>query len=335
MGAGAMSLINKMLQDLDARGGGAAGADAHVVRPVPRPKPKLVPRVALAVGAVALLVIGSWFGWRALQPPPVAKGPMPLAPVPPGMVRVTPPQPAPEPVVAVPEVPPGIEAAPTPVPVPRPRPVALPPARAPQAEPVVETNAVTRSAAPRTSEAEYRRALADLQDGRVTDAIAALERCLLLDPRHDGARQTLVGLLVEGGRREDALRQLQLGLGLDPRQPAMAMLLARLQLEKNDAGAVDTLLRTLPYAQGNGDYQAFLAGVLQRQQRNGEAVVQYQAALAATPGNAIWLMGMGISLQAEQRLPEALAAFQQAGASGTLPPNLQAFVERKVQQLKH
>ena len=202
-------------------------------------------------------------------------------------------------------------------------------------EPVPRSVALVAPVATRSAEGEYRRALADLQDGRVTDAIAALERCLLLDPRHDGARQTLVGLLVEGGRREDALRQLQLGLGLDPRQPAMAMLLARLQLEKNDAGAVDTLLRTVPYAQGNGDYQAFLAGVLQRQQRNGEAVVQYQAALAATPGNAIWLMGMGISLQAEQRLPEALAAFQQAGASGTLPPNLQAFVERKVQQLKH
>jgi MSHA biogenesis protein MshN len=336
-----MSLINKMLQDLDARGGGAAGADPHVVRPVVRPTPKLVPRVALAVGVVALLVVGGWFGWRALQTPPVVKGPMPLAPVPPGMVRVTPPQPAPvpepapEPVAAVPEVSAVIEAAPAPAPAPRPRRVVAPPVRAPQAEPVVETDAVTRSAAPRTSETEYRRALADLQDGRVTDAIAALERCLLLDPRHDGARQTLVGLLVEAGRRDDAMRQLQLGLGLDPRQPAMAMLLARLQLEKNDAGAVDTLLRTLPYAQGNGDYQAFLAGVLQRQQRNSEAVVQYQAALAATPGNAVWLMGMGMSLQAEKRLPEALAAFQQAAASGTLPPDLQAFVDRKVQQLNH
>ncbi len=332
-----MSLINKMLQDLDARGGGDAGADAHVVRPVPRPARKLVPRVALAVGAVALLVVGAWFGWRALQKPPVAKGPMPLAAVPRGMVRVTPP--APEPVVAAPtvaaEAPPVPEPAPAPAPAPvtPPRRVAAPPVRAPRAEPVVEPDAVTRSAAPRTSEAEYRRALVDLQDGRILDAIAALERCLLLDPRHDAARQTLVGLLVEAGRRDDAMRQLQLGLGLDARQPAMAMLLARLQLEKNDAGAVDTLLRTLPYAQGNGDYQAFLAGVLQRQQRHGEAVAQYQAALAATPGNAIWLMGLGISLQADKRQADALAAFRQAGASGALPPNLQAFVERKVQQL--
>jgi MSHA biogenesis protein MshN len=159
---------------------------------------------------------------------------------------------------------------------------------------------------------------------------------LQTDPRHDAARQTLVSLLVEAGRRDDAVRQLQLGLGLDPRQPAMAMLLARLQLEQGSAGtaAIDTLLRTLPYAQGNGDYQAFLAGVLQRQGRNREAAAQYQAALAVAPGNAVWLMGLGISLQAEQRNADALAAFQQAAASGMLNPELQGFVERKVQQLR-
>ncbi|WP_332877932.1 tetratricopeptide repeat protein [Massilia sp. S19_KUP03_FR1] len=329
-----MSLINKMLQDLDARGAGG-GVDPVLVKPVLRPTPKLVPRVALAVGLVALLVVAGWLGWRVQQKPQPSKGPMPLAAVPAGMVRVTPPQPvvsapaviAPATVVAAP--PARVKVVKAEAPVRAPRRVAQP---AEQTENIVTRS--TAAAAPRGSEADYRRALADLQDGRVTDAIAALERALQTDPRHDAARQTLVSLLVEAGRREAAQRQLQLGLGLDPRQPAMAMLLARLQLEQGDAGAVDTLLRTLPYAQGNGDYQAFLAGVLQRQQRHGEAVVQYQAALAATPGNPIWLMGMGISLQAEKRLPQALAAFQQADASGALPPNLQGFVERKVQQLK-
>ena len=94
-----MSLINKMLQDLDARGGApGAGADPLLVKPVARPASTLVPRVALATGLVAVLVVGGWFSWRemvtlrAVKPPVVvAQGPMPLAPVPPGMVRVTPP----------------------------------------------------------------------------------------------------------------------------------------------------------------------------------------------------------------------------------------------------
>lgn len=336
-----MSLINKMLQDLDARGGApGAGADPLLVKPVARPHSKLVPYVALGVGFVALLAVGGWFGWRevikqrAAAPVAVARGPMPLAPVPPGMVRVTPPQP-----VAVPEN--VVEAAPEAISAP-----SVPPVKAVRRSPrvvsvvaeappaAVVTSGVTRGQ--RTGEADYRRALVDLQEGRISDAIAALERTLQTDPRHDAARQTLVGLLVEAGRRDDAMRQLQLGLGLDPRQPALAMLLARLQLEQAGTGtaAIDTLLRTLPYASGNGDYQAFLAGVLQRQGRNGEAVAQYQAALAATPGNAVWLMGLGIALQLDKRNAEALTAFQQAAASGTLTAELQAFVERKVQQLR-
>jgi MSHA biogenesis protein MshN len=44
-------------------------------------------------------------------------------------------------------------------------------------------------------------------------------------------------------------------------------------------------------------------------------------------------MGLGISLQAEKRNAEALEAFQKSKASGTLVPELLAFVERKLQQL--
>jgi MSHA biogenesis protein MshN len=46
-------------------------------------------------------------------------------------------------------------------------------------------------------------------------------------------------------------------------------------------------------------------------------------------------MGLGISLQAEKRNGEALDAFQRARASGGLSQELQAFVERRIQQLSH
>jgi MSHA biogenesis protein MshN len=110
------------------------------------------------------------------------------------------------------------------------------------------------------------------------------------------------------------------------------MLLARLQIEHGESG-IETLARTLPYAAGNGEYQALLAGALQRQQRHREAAEQYQAALRTQPQNPVWWMGLGISLQAEKRNAEALDAFRKAKASGTLSPELQGFVERKLGQL--
>jgi MSHA biogenesis protein MshN len=182
------------------------------------------------------------------------------------------------------------------------------------------------------AEGEYRRALAYLQDGRMNEAVAALEQALSVDPAHDAARQTLVGVLIEAKHTDEAIRHLQSGLALDARQPALAMLLARLQIERGGP-AIDTLLRTLPYAGNNADYHAFLAGALQREQRNREAAEQYQAALRVAPANGVWWMGLGMSLQAEKRNGEALEAFQRARASGTLSAELLAFVERRLQQL--
>jgi MSHA biogenesis protein MshN len=182
------------------------------------------------------------------------------------------------------------------------------------------------------AESSYRRALASLQDGYVNDAISALEETLKANPKHDAARQTLVSLLIENRRVDEAMRQLQLGLTLDPRQPSMAMLLARLQIERGASG-IETLTRTLPYAGSNADYHAFLAGALQRQQRHREAAEQYQAALQRVPQNGVWWMGLGISLQAEKRDAEALDAYRKAKGTGSLSPELLGFVDRKIQQL--
>ena len=180
----------------------------------------------------------------------------------------------------------------------------------------------------------YRRALASLQEGRVTDAIAGLQAALRINPRHEAARQTLVGLLIENKRIDEATGELQQALTLDPRQPALAMLLARLQIERGGSG-IEVLLRTLPYAAGDADYQGFLAAALQRQGRHREAAEQYQSALRGMPGKAVWWMGLGISLQAEKRNAEALDAFRRAQGSGTLSQELQGFVERKIAQLAH
>lgn len=182
------------------------------------------------------------------------------------------------------------------------------------------------------AENEYRRALVKLQDARISEAMAGLERALELDPRHEAARQTLVSLLVESGRNAEAIHHLALATSLDPRQASMAMLLARLQLE-NGGNALDTLQRSLPYAETNAEYRAVMAGVLQRAGRHKEAVEHYQAAVRLQPANAVWWMGVGISLQAEKRNAEAKAAFQRAAESGRLAPELQSFVERRLQQL--
>lgn len=375
-----MSLINKMLQDLDARGGQpSAVADSPEIRPVPppeRPFPWL--RVALLGGLVAVLGGSGYLAWRIQQGAPSAAAPVALAQTAPAAAAA----PAPAPVEAA-SAAPAVAAAPAAAPAPaepaaepasvaaaqevappQPQPHRPPPAPAakkegpaprreaarapaPRVAPAVPAKAAPKPPVVKTAKPEpagrvettaqraengYRRALAGLEDGRVTEAIGHLEGALRADPRHEAARQTLVGLLIEAKRPDEAIRQLGAALALDPRQPAMAMLMARLQLERGSPG-IDTLMRTLPYAAGNGEYQAFLAGALAREGRHREAAEHYGVALRTAPQNGVWWMGLGISLQAEKRTAEALAAYQKARESGTLSPELQGFVDRKLKQL--
>ncbi len=353
-----MSLINKMLQDLDARGG-SAGGQLH------QPELKAVPalerdrRPVLLLGGaavLALLAAGGWMGWkyvhgRAAIPVPAVLS-APLSTPAPKMIVVAPakaalPAAAAAPLAgpAAPVAPLSADAAPAEVPktVAEPR---LPRQRAARERGDASPSAGMRAGPMATgsgntvrdlgpeqmAENTYRRALVSLQEGRVSEAMADLERALDINPRNEAARQTYISLLLENKRPDEAVRQLRLALGIDARQPGLAMVLARLQLEMGGP-ALETLLKTLPYAGNSGDYHAFLAGVLQKQQRHAEAIEQYEEALKLAPQNAVWWMGLGISLQAEKRLPEAREAYLRAKSGTGLSAELLAFVSRKLEQL--
>ena len=311
-----MSLINKMLQDLDERGTPDGRGDAAGIRAVPE-RERGLPRAVVFGGAAGLTAIAIALGWIYMKRPGVPPVLVNVAQAP---VPVTVPAPVPVPIPA-PAAIPVAAAAPVTIQMPAAEPVPAPaveetpvvrekkpaeklrreelrriaeaaPARVarpvPAAVPVssekmiVEGKQVT---AQQSVENSYRRALAHLQDGRLDDAMSLLQQTLQRDPRHQGARETLVRLLLEAQRPDEAMRQLQQSLALDPKQPAQAMTLARLQLDRSGGGAaaLDTLKRSLPFAGEHLDYRALLAGVLQREQRYHEAAEQYQLALQSAP----------------------------------------------------
>ncbi|MYM39902.1 tetratricopeptide repeat protein [Duganella qianjiadongensis] len=377
-----MSLINKMLQDLDARGGSADGGlrqqQLHAVEMHGGGSSKLR-MAALALG-VALLAGGGGYGWHYWQGQRVAHA-VDVAAT--GAARAAPeavvsqpkatvaavaaaPDSAQPVAAATPSAPAAIAApaasAPVAAPVAAPAPGAAPPAPAPVAvvsaaqpekkaraaqaprqregastarsnDETGEAGTITHNLSPKLmAENTYRRGLVALQEGRVHAALTDFERALDIDPRNEAARQTYISLLLENKRNDDAVRQLRLALGLDPRQPGLAMILARLQLEKGGP-ALQTLLTTMPYAGSNPEYHAFLAGVLQREQRHAEAAQHYRDALQLAPQNGVWWMGLGISLQADNHLTEAREAFRRARAASGLSAELQTFIDRKLDAL--
>ena len=388
-----MSLINQMLQDLDARRSaqGAGSVLPNDVYPLPKRQPSRLPVV---LGSVALLVLAGGFAlyqWQAMtqavapvvssvpvvvapaavpdQPalraaPPVLASDNTVQPVPPASTEPTS-EPAardveaplrladsigplaekkpatktaasdvaaarPAPAVNKPSAEPGkTESVDPSSPIPAPAVTALPEAGKPGKPLIEKTDAV---GSPRErAEAEYRRAIVAVNQGRVGEALEGLRHALRQDGFHVASRQLLVKLLLEAKSPEEAMQVLQDGLQGQPAQLGWAMSLARLQFDRGDlAGAWQTLDYSLPAAGSNPDYQGFAAHLLQRLGRNREAAECYLAATRLSPGDGRWWLGLGLALEAEGHATDAREAFQRARQSGNLGAELISLIERKL-----
>jgi MSHA biogenesis protein MshN len=181
----------------------------------------------------------------------------------------------------------------------------------------------------------YQKALSLLQQGRVTEAQDSLKDALVVDSVHAAARRLLAGLLVEAKRYAEAEQVLAESLRLGVEEADSAMALARLRVERGDVGGgLDLLQKHLFQGAGIASYQAFLATLLQRQGQHHQAAEHFRAALRLSPGNGPWLAGMGVSLDADGRPTEALDAFRSARSAGNLSPELAAFVDQRIAQLR-
>jgi len=184
------------------------------------------------------------------------------------------------------------------------------------------------------AEQDYRKAYSLLSKGRTEEAVPLLKSALAEDAGHVSARLALAGVLSPSGRPDEALALLDEGLQLDPSRPALALAAARLHVAQGRFDqAAGILSRAAPSAQGDAEFRAYRAAVLQRLTLHKEAVAEYQAAVRLVPQAGVWWMGLGISLEADGRGAEARDALQRAKATGTLSPELAAFVEQKLRQL--
>lgn len=362
-----MSVINKMLQELDRRNADPADSPlpAGVVKPVEpvRRGHEWFWRVL----AVLLLACVGWTGWVAFQlqtrslatdaaiqagaaaarpVAPVAIRPAPPAPQP--VVAPAPLQPEPMPVTAAAvaekpaaarppraaakEVTPERSAAPArlDLDVPVARILPSPPSR----EGRLEKRDLHRSPAER-AEAEFRRAVGLMNQARVSEAEDGFTAALAHNPAHEAARQALVSLMFERNRFEDGRRLLQEGLAISPSSAPFAIALARLFAERREyAHALEALKAAQSSGGARADYHALAGTVLQRMERHKEAVDAYSNALRIAPGSGNSWVGMGISLEVLERRAEAAECFRRAVATGSLSAEVRDFAEQRARSLQ-
>jgi predicted negative regulator of RcsB-dependent stress response len=342
-----VSLINKMLRDIDRRTADSApesAAMAQAQRPVDDPASRRP--VFLAVAGIALAIaLGAavWAAWRLKpsklmsevafqqaaeaqkpksQPAPVP-APRPAAPAPAPTTEA--PSAAPAPLPAQTKNVPTAHSPPAPEPPARPRASFAANASAQRGEAADPAKRASQQA-----DKKFAQAVALLNKGRVSEAEEELTASLEADPNQAAARQAYIALLLEQGRTDAARRLLKDALKRDPAQPMFALALARIDAQQRNFASALEVMDQAGAAASAPDFQALRGAVYQRMGRNAEAVQAYQNAVANGGQPAQTWIGLAISLEALGRREEAAQAYRRGMAGGELPREVRDYAEARL-----
>ena len=354
-----MSLINKMLLDLEARQPTLAPAaaaqaiyqDLHAANSSPPPAPRVRMSLIFALLGVGATALSLWVGMPSgVIPVPVETAPapssmqvepLPVTPPPAEIAKapvheIFPAAPAPVAETAGPEsvldthtaLPEHIDAVPPPA----------PPSTANAAPINVEPVSVIKTAhiIPPAQQAQnaYQDGQRSYAEQNYAEAEHQWRMALESDAQHHAARAQLAALLLAGGRGAEAQTLLEQGMTLAPEHAEFPLLLARIQVERGqEREALAMLEQASERTHADVDISAFIAALLQRADRHAEAAKYYQLALALRPQEGRWWMGLAISLEAEQSWPAARDAYTRA-INTPLTAELIRYAEQRLVALR-
>lgn len=364
-----MSVINKMLRDLDKRQAAPAGgpatplngartlgtasvADTARVRRSPGLRKKLSPKLFLVLGACFALLAVGWL-WRSgvlslASVPTAALTRPPEALVVPAPMTVAAPVPAPA-SVAVPAVLPAPKPLPAPalpaVAVPTPAaavqsPAPMPPAREPVVAAAIPVPTPTPTPTPVTAPAAA-------PDPILTPAT----------PTDIAQRQQIAGrdalaqaqALWNAGSREAALDLMQQAVqaaeraasagGAGPAQAQVLLPLVRelsrmLLAESRPAPVWELLTRLEPMLDKQADLWAVRANAAQRLGNHQDSVHAYLMALQMRPAEQRWLLGAAVSLAALGQTASAAEMAEKARALGVVSKDVQTYLRQMGVEIK-
>ncbi len=364
-----MSIINKMLQDLDRRNGRSGGERmaGDAIRSIKPESPWHLGRniVLAIVGLGVASLAGAWWVQQRNHGSELRVA-APAVPAPaPALASVPVPVPANNPPLAVTPIalaPPVQQVAvagllattksPVATALPKVAPMAPPPplaaASSPSAPEKIEPPAPlpeTVVASPKATGGKTytaRQLSANLlaeavildRQGHQEDAKAPLQRALAANPLDVQARQMLIQLQLETGQVEKAGALLAEGQRLLPEQSNFTLMLARLKVDGGDvSGAIQLLQAGRASARNEPEYHAFLAALLLRAQRYDEAMEHYLVALRSDPANANWLVGVGVAFEGVGKHADAAEAYRRADGTANLTSEMATFLSERLARL--
>lgn len=202
------------------------------------------------------------------------------------------------------------------------------------AKPEVMEKTIHPLSATERAENAYRSGLRAFETGDAADAERLLRGALRLDPDHLPARETLAGLLVAQSRWQPAREVLETGVKSYPEHRRFIQWLAQIyvRLEEEDK-AIAFLEQAYTKGLTDPELLAFLGALYNRDGQHHKAAQAYAAAVQQNPLQGKWWMGMGLALEAAGEPKAAREAYQKA-LETRLDQNLVAYVRERREALE-
>ncbi|RZI86798.1 MAG: hypothetical protein EOP38_00430 [Rubrivivax sp.] len=336
-----MSVINRMLQDLQDRKAGLTGAPSLVMAPSASTPARHRLAVLLAGGG-ALLAAVVYSPWPMVGQASASHGPKPVAlgaaaPASAVLAAIQPKPPlaqAESLAKALPKAPSTIVVKPLALPAPLPAQAA---ASAPSTLPAsaADVGSVDKRVLAETprqrAQTAYRQSVDMASTGHTRQAVDLALDALKADPSYSEARQLAVSLMYEQQRVAEAEALAREGLAMSRQQGQLAYLLARMLSDRgSNQAAIDLLDQQLTLgAEGHG----LRGGILSQAGDFKRASLDYQSAAMLQPENSLWWFGLGVALEALGQPAEARRVYAKAQSLGMDRPDLTAFIDQKLRTL--
>ncbi|GAC34108.1 tetratricopeptide repeat protein [Paraglaciecola polaris] len=173
-----------------------------------------------------------------------------------------------------------------------------------------------------------------LREGKTLTAIDGLQKLLSSEPENLRVRKKLAALLFAENRMAEAQALLTEGLTDAPQQHDLRLMLARLFTQQNSPEkALSLLLEVSPSLTLHSDIYAYRGALAQRTASYAQAQQDYQKLVNAEPEKAKWWLGLGIAQESLGQNSQALASYHKADNEQQLSPEVITFVRQRLNDL--
>jgi MSHA biogenesis protein MshN len=165
-------------------------------------------------------------------------------------------------------------------------------------------------------------------------AQSLLNDLLAIDPSNIKTRKKLASLLFSQGNYIQSEQLLAQGIKLHPAQSDLRLMLARLYMvQKKSTQAIDILAKFKPSIANQVEYLAYRASLAQQLKQTQLAISDYQILTKIEPYNARWWLGLAIIRDQLGERTIALQAYNKANELGLLDGLVDDFIQQRISVL--